>query len=167
MEPSKFITPGLLKYVVGDVCQPRGGGHKLILQCVNDEGKYGAGVSGALAKRWPKVQEEYRKWYRSQKKFVGGEIQVIDVQTDVAVINMIAQHSVRLAEDGTPPVRYEWLRTCLNKVGELASYQGSAVAAPRICSGLAGGMWSEVEPMIIDLIIKRGVNVTIYDLEIK
>ena len=165
MQPSKFITQGILKYVKGDVCNPRGGGHRIVVQINNDIGAYGAGVSGAIAKRWPKVEQEYRKWYRSQNNFKGGEIQIVDVQTDIAVANMIAQHGIKTAGEGLPPIRYDQLRDCMNKVGEQACETNSSIHGPRFGAGLAGGDWNQIEQLIKELWLARGRNVTIYDLE--
>lgn len=164
MQPSKFNIPGLLRYVEGDATNPRGGGHKLIIHVCNDIGAWGAGFVMALSKRWKKPEQEYRLWHRSDNKFKLGEIQVIDVQSDTAVVNMIAQHDLGLDEEGNPPIRYDALRTCIDKVGELASNLKSSVHGPRFGCGLAGGDWTEIEPMLKELVIQRSVNVTIYDL---
>lgn len=164
MQPSRFITPGLLRYKVGDATNPHGGGHKLLIHVCNDIGAWGAGFVMALSKRWAKPQDEYRRWYRSQNKFKLGEIQSVDVQSDIAVINMIAQRDIGVGADGTPPIRYDALRMCLDKVGELAYQKNSSVHAPRFGCGLAKGNWDEIEPLVKELIICRGINVTIYDL---
>lgn len=161
--PKKF-NPGLLKFVKGNACHPWGGSHKLLLQVNNDIGAYGAGFSGALAKKWPKVELEYRKWFRSQNKFVGGEIQIVEVQSDVSVINMIAQEGVRASETDPPALRLEWLSNCLEKAAKVAMDRGSTIHAPRIGCGLAGGKWEEVEPLLKSAFINKGINVTIYDL---
>jgi hypothetical protein len=34
----------------------------------------------------------------------------------------------------------------------------------RIGSGLVGGWWEEIEPIILDELVSQGVEVTIYDL---
>lgn len=165
MQPSKYILPGLLRYVKGDATLPHGGGHKLIIHVCNDIGGWGSGFVLAVSKRWKKPEEEYRKWYRGQNKFELGEIQVVDVQSDIAIVNMIAQHKIGMDEEGNPPIRYEALRSCLDKVGELAVERSSSIHSCRFGCGLAGGDWNLVEPMINELLIKRGRNVTIYDLE--
>lgn len=161
---SNFLQ-GRLKYMTGDVTVPESGGHRIIIQINNDIGGYGAGVSGAISKRWAKVREEYKRWYRSQLNFKGGEIQPVEVQSDTTVVNMIAQHGIMSktsSED--PPIRYDQLEQCLEKVAILAKQNGSSVHAPRIGAGLSGGSWSEIEKLIIKCLVNKGINVTIYDL---
>jgi O-acetyl-ADP-ribose deacetylase (regulator of RNase III) len=165
MKPTDFRIPGHLRYATGNVTIPISAGHRMIIHICNDIGSYGAGVSGAISKRWPKVESEYRSWHRGQKGFKLGEIQEVTVQSDTTVVNMIAQHDTCLDEDGNPPFRLEALDECLDKVGELASYNGSSVHAPRIGCGLGGfDDWPKIEALLIKQLIKRGINVTIYDL---
>ncbi len=98
---------GRLKYRVGDVTVPESAGTRFIIHVVNNIGAYGAGVSGAIAKRWPKVEQEYRKWFWSQNNFKLGEIQCVQVQSDTIVVNMIGQDGIGLDKDGNPPGRYD------------------------------------------------------------
>ncbi len=164
MQPSKFITPGRFKYTTGDATIPESAGHRLIIHVCNNEGKWGAGFVLALSKRWIKPEQEYRRWFRSRNMFRLGEIQGVNVQSDTTIINMVAQDGVYQKPDGSPPIDYDALEKCLDKVGELASVEGSSVHGPRFGAGLAGGDWNKIEKLIIEKIIKRGVNVTIYDL---
>lgn len=163
MQPSEYIIPGTLKYVVGDATVPSVGGQRIIVQVNNDEGRYGAGLSGAISKRWPKVEQEYRRWHRSQHKFVLGEIQTIRVQSDTVVVNMIAQRGIKKTKKDCP-LQYDALEKCLNQVGALAADEGASVHSGRFGAGLAGGDWDKVESLIVKYIIKRGISVTIYDL---
>lgn len=159
--------PGLLRYKKGDASMPIGGTFRYILQVNNNEGKYGAGFSGALSKRWPKVESEYKQWWRSQNgKLKLGEIQVIQVQLDTAVINMIAQDGIRKnSKDDTVHIKYDALETCLKKVAKEILDNGGSVHTVRIGCGLAGGTWNEVELIIKEQLIKKGIDVTIYDME--
>lgn len=164
MKPSKYIIPGRLKYVKGDATVPDAGGMRYIVHVCNDVGGFGAGFVNSLKKRWPKVEQEYRAWYRAQTNFKLGEIQIIPVQSDTSVINMIAQHDIKPDENGNPPIRYDALTKCLDKVGLHIAKEGGSVHGPRFGAGLAGGTWEEVEKIIQNLLILRGINVTIYDL---
>lgn len=171
-QQKSYKTPGLLRYKEGDATIPVSAGHRLIIHICNDIGGWGRGFVVALSKRWKKPEEEYRKWFRGQNNFKLGEIQPVEVQSDTTVINMIAQRDIVSDENGVPPLRVDALASCLDKVGELAIRNGSSVHAPRIGAGLAAGVangydkdtWVVVESLIIEKLIKRGVNVTIYDL---
>lgn len=164
----KATLPGRLKYIKGDATNPEGGSLRFILQINNDAGGYGAGFSGAISKRWPQVEKEYRRLYRSTANPTSmimplGKIQPVTVQSDTVVINMIAQRGFK-NDSEVPPIRLEALETCLNQVGEMAQKDGASIHAPRIGCGLAGGKWESIEPLLKKHIISRGINVTIYDI---
>ena len=164
MKPSNHIAPGRLKYRVGDATIPEAAGMRYIIHVCNDKNQWGAGFVISVSKRWPKAEQEYRGWYRSQNNFKLGEIQIVTVQSDTAIVNMIAQEGVGPDKYGKPPIRYDALKSCLDKIGEHVSNEGGSIHGPRFGSGLAGGNFDLIEPMITDLLIKRGINVTIYDL---
>lgn len=167
---SRVFNPGILRYVEGDATIPRGGGHRMIIHCCNDVGAWGAGFVVALSKRWKKPENEYRLWYRSQgegrNKFKLGEIQVVDIQSDLAVVNMIGQADCYPDKDGNPPIRYDAIKSCLEKVAKEAKDRNSSVHAPRFGAGLAGGDWSKIEALLTECLINKSVNVTVYDLPV-
>jgi O-acetyl-ADP-ribose deacetylase (regulator of RNase III) len=164
-QPSEHNPKGLLRFVKGDATLPQGSSLRYILQIVNNEGKYGAGFSGALSRRWPKAESEYRQWWRERYgKLQLGEIQVVQVLSDLVVINMVAQNGI-VSKDNPKPINYDALRACLAKAGAEISKFNASVHMPRIGCNLAGGSWSEVEPLIEQELLKRGINVTVYDLE--
>ena len=167
-QPSRIFNPGMLRYVEGDATIPRGGGHRTIIHCCNDVGVWGAGFVMALSKRWKKPEQEYRVWYRSQgegrNKFKLGEIQLVDIQSDLAVINMIGQTGISSDEIDNPPIRYDAIKSCLEKVAKIAKDTNSGIHAPRFGAGLAGGDWVKIESLIKECLINKSINVTIYDL---
>ena len=137
-QPSDHNPKGLLRFVTGDATQPKGSNLRYVLQIVNDEGKYGAGFSGALARRWPKVESEYRKWWRERfGKLQLGDIQSIQILSDLVVINMVAQKGIVSAEN-PKPIDYKALQVCLAKAGNEISEFNASVHMPRIGCGLAG-----------------------------
>jgi O-acetyl-ADP-ribose deacetylase (regulator of RNase III) len=163
-KPSNFIQKGLLRFIEGDATNPTGSSMQYILQVCNDDGLYGAGFSGALSKRYPQVESEYRKFWRNKfGKLKLGEIQVIQVKSDVAVINMIAQKGV-VSKTNPIPLDLKALKECLSKAGTEISDNSASAHMPRIGCGLAGGKWEDVQPLIEEELLKRGVNVTVYDL---
>lgn len=78
--------------------------------------------------------------------------------------NMIGQHGIKHGSSG-PPIRYEAVAKCLEKVAEKAKELGASVHMPRIGCGLAGGDWSKIEPLIEESLISSGIAVTVYDFE--
>jgi Macro domain len=164
-QPSDHNPKGLLKFVIGDATIPLGSSNRYILQIVNDEGKYGAGFSGALARRWPKVESEYRKWWRECYGNLSlGDIQIIQILSDLVVINMVAQKGI-VGPKNPKPIDYSALQKCLEKAGEEISKFNAGIHMPRIGCGLSQGSWCEIEPLIEQELLKRGINVTVYDLE--
>lgn len=164
-KPSDHIQKGLIRFVKGDATLPQGSNLRYILQIVNDEGKYGAGFSGALSARWPKVETEYRQWWRERYgKLKLGDIQLVQVLSDLVVINMVAQKGI-VSKDNPIPISYEALQTCLSKAGSEIHKFNASVHMPRIGCGLAGGTWDKIEPLVEKELLKRGINVTVYDPE--
>lgn len=163
-KPSEHNPKGLLRFVKGDATLPQGSNLKYLVQIVNNEGKYGAGFSGALSRRWPKVESEYRKWWRNKfGKLPLGDIQIIQVSSDLAVVNMVAQNGI-VGPTNPTPIKYDALQQCLDKVGTEVSQFNASIHMPRIGAGLSGGDWDVIEEIIDAELLKRGINVTVYDL---
>ncbi len=75
---------------------------------------------------------------------------------------MIGRRGTRTGSKGVP-VRYEAIDRALETLAERAGELGATVHMPRIGCGLAGGKWSRVEPLIEERLIRRGIQVTVYD----
>lgn len=152
-----------INYLKGDATKPVGDANKIIVHVCNDIGGWGKGFVMAISKRWPGPEKQYREWYKSQQGFALGQVQLVQVELDIWVANMIGQHKVYKDENGNPPIRYEAIRECLQKVAEFASENDTTVHMPRIGCGLAGGTWDKIEPIIFDVLINKGIGVTVYD----
>jgi O-acetyl-ADP-ribose deacetylase (regulator of RNase III) len=163
-ENKSFGIKGILRYREGDALVPISAGFRIIVHICNDAGFFAKGFVVALSKKWPKTQLEYRNWWRSQKNFKLGEIMEVAVQSDTVVIHMIAQHDIKPDDKGTPPIRYAALAQCLEKVAKLAKTNNASIHGPRFGSGLSGGNWSQIEEIIKEKLIDKGISVTIYDL---
>jgi len=161
----------VITYVTGDATRPTGDAPKLIAHVCNDMGGWGRGFVVALSQRDKTPEMMYRMWseiptmsWHGDGAFALGNVQFAAFgDGDTTVANMIAQHGVARGVF-PPPIRYEALRKCLRKVAEHAVSSGASVHMPRIGCGLAGGRWSEVEPMIAETVCSRGIHVTVYDL---
>lgn len=160
----------MVTYLKGDATAPQAKGKKLIVHITNTAGKWGKGFVLAVSKRWPEPEAAYRAWYHARIHmdvsgdggFRLGQIQVVKVSDDLAVVNMIAQESIlNFGASLIPPIRYEALRTCLGQVAGYAKFFNASVHMPKIGTGLAQGDWSVIEPIIQEQL--RDIPVFVYE----
>jgi len=130
----------------------------------------------------------YRGQYKAQiDLFALGNIQLINVvqsgfaerewlgdpierTSGIWVANMIGQvgygssnrlqHRESDQDQYQPPIRYEAVESCLNKLNVYLIKLDATMHAPRFGCGLAGGSWEEIEKLIQKCITK---DVFIYD----
>ena len=154
-----------IKYKKGDATDPDTPGNKMIVHICNDQGKWGKGFVMALSKKWDKPEKEYRKWYDSGKDFDLGAVQFVEVESeeDIWVANLIGQHKTTEDDEGKPPIRYQAIDAGLAKVREKAKELSATVHMPKIGTGLAGGKWEKIEPMIKQRLADHGVEVVVYE----
>ncbi len=151
----------MITYVTGDATEPVKK-PALIMHVCNDIGGWGRGFVMALSKRWRHPESSYRAMpihVLGAVDYMAVEWNDDDGKPSIIVANMIAQHGTRPFE-GTPPIRYEALASCLRIVASIAGE--ASIHCPRIGCGLAGGSWSVVEPLIEFYLKDREVYV--YDL---
>lgn len=151
-----------INYIVGDATVPceDGAEQRLIIHVVNDIYKWGRGFVLAISKKWKDPEKYYKIW---KENFKLGEIQIVKVEGNISVCNMIGQHGI-YPKNGIPPVRYDAIKECLNKVAKYCKENNSSVHAPRFGSDLAGGKWEEIEKLINEELISKDIPVYIYDL---
>lgn len=154
-----------IQYLKGDATNPQVEGNKIITHICNDMGGWGKGFVMAVSKRWKMPEEEYRRWYKQGENFELGEIQMVKVEADIWVCNMIGQHKINTNLNGTPPIRYEAVRKCLEKLYRKAQILNASIHMPRIGCGLAGGKWEKIEPIICETLLKDNIEVYVYDFE--
>lgn len=147
----------MIKYLKGDATEPIGEGVKLIVHICNNKNRWGAGFVLALSKKWKDPEEKYRM-YKNKL----GEIKLVQVEKDIIVVNMIAQEGTGPNNQGNPPIRYNALKTCLEKVNKVAVNVNATVHMPRIGAGLAGGDWNVIEQIIKE---RLTVDTFVYDLK--
>jgi O-acetyl-ADP-ribose deacetylase (regulator of RNase III) len=171
----------MINYLKGDATLPQTPGNAIIVHVCNDIGAWGAGFVLALSNRWPEPEAAYRQWANEGKALLGddskmdqlvppkhpefklGSVQFVSVDPHILVANMIGQHNVRRGDSGQTPVRYHAIRKGLARVREVAILKGASVHMPRIGCGLAGGIWEEVEDLILNELVSQGVEVYVYD----
>lgn len=154
-----------INYVTGDATQPVTT-PAIIAHICNNRGGWGAGFTGALSKRYPAAEKYYRYCYRVQSNHTLAAIQIVrrDVseQTDMVIANMIAQNGY--SKPGKPAIDYTALLYCLRSLAVVAlrDFPAYSVHMPRIGTGLAGGDWAAIEPMIMQELCEKGIQVTVY-----
>lgn len=154
-----------LQYLKGDATNPQSEGNKIVIHICNDIGGWGKGFVMAISKRWKHPEKKYREWFKSGEGFALGEIQMVHVETDIWVCNMIGQHKIITNSNGIPPIRYEAVEKCLEKLTLEALKLNAEVHMPRIGCGLAGGKWEEIEPIIVKTLLRHDVSVYVYDFK--
>lgn len=154
-----------ITYLKGDATNPSTKENKIIAHICNDMGGWGKGFVVAISKKWKLLEKEYREWFKSDENFHLGEIQVVEVESDIWVCNMIGQHKIRTGSNGVPPIRYDALEICLEKLAYEALRLDAEVHMPRIGCGLAGGKWENIEPIIEKALLGNNVSVYVYDFE--
>lgn len=158
----------MYKEIKGNVLTAKITSPTLIPHICNDRGAFGAGFAAAVAKKYPDVKTAYKDWYHdtlydivdeandffAEVPFVLGEIQVVNVKENLAIVNMIAQSQPGGTEvygQYLPPIRYECLKECMLRVAEAAKARNAEIRAPWFGCGLAGGDKQKVKQMIQEL----------------
>lgn len=158
------VSVNSIHVIQGDATQPRGGGHRIIAQIVNDKAAmWGGGFALVVRRKWPEVQKNFYSWAMAEPnrlKLGNSHLSSVDDTTDV--FNMICQRGYN--PTAKPGIRYGALKTCLDRLAQLARERNATVHMPRIGCGQAGGNWNMVSEMITYLLCERGIKVTVYDL---
>jgi O-acetyl-ADP-ribose deacetylase (regulator of RNase III) len=144
-----------IRYVVGDATEPIER-PVIIAHVCNDVRAWGAGFVLAVSRRWSQPERAYRGLVEPNL----GAVQFVDCEPGIVVANMIAQRGL---SGPRPWLRYEALGRCLALVAVEARFTGASIHMPRIGCGIAGGAWSEVEPIILREC--ADLSVAVYDLE--
>jgi O-acetyl-ADP-ribose deacetylase (regulator of RNase III) len=154
-----------LRSVRGDALAPRGSGPKLLVQVVNDQTTTwaGRGFAAAVKAKWPEAQQAFSREVSSNRSALRlGAMTTILLQKDLTLACLVAQRGYGPSE--TPRIRYEALKRGLSAVADSAIALGASVHMPRIGTGNAGGAWEVVSELVRETLVKRGVEVTVYDL---
>ena len=156
----------------GDATAPAGEGPKLLLHVCNDIGSWGSGFVLAVSRRWPEPEAAYRQ-LGSQGGYRLGQTQLVEVEKDLWVVNMIGQHGIRKKRGKSePPIRYEAIRHALREVAfhaklplVLGPYKSASIHCPKFGAGLAGGDWQVIEQLILEELVDKGLDVTVYEFD--
>jgi len=151
-------------FLRGSALEPRDGGKQIVAQIVNDKtANWGAGFARAVRDKYPPAQKDFKEWSAlNPESFKLGNIHTSVVSNELCIVSMIAQHGY--GESTKPRIRYAALRQCLHQLKEVALTRGAQVHMPRIGTGYAGGNWAYILEIIDEILVRNGVEVTIYTL---
>ena len=154
-----------ISYLIGDATRPKIAGRKIIAHICNDKGAWGKGFVLALSKISVEPELTYRQWFanRETNDFALGSVQFAPFAPEILVANMIGQHDIRTI-NGVPPIRLRAVEKALSKVCRKALRLDASVHLPRIGCGLAGGVWSRIQPLIEEQLCAFDIPVFVYDL---
>ena len=164
----------MIQYIKGDATSPKlsQGETGLVAHVVNTRGGWGRGFVLAVSSRWYQPEAAYRRWHRTGfneqgEPFRLGNIQYQRVEPQLYVVNMLAQAGYlkgRSRLEAPAAIRLDALEACLEQLARLACQLEASVHMPRIGTGLGGGSWDLIEP-VIDRQLKALV-VTVYDYSV-
>lgn len=155
------VEPKSVAYLTGDVTEPRKGGFRIISHLVNDRSvRWTSGLGGAISGKWPGVQASFRAWAESRRAL--GRSHYFPASQDLGIFSMVAQSGY--GPSARPRIRYGSLAACLEELGEKSAEKGATVHMPRIGAGFAQGDWRIIEGLVDKHLVKRGLDVTVYDL---
>ena len=155
-----------IRYTTGDATAPQTDGEAIVCHVCNDIGGWGRGFVLALSAKWEAPEAGFREWHRhrNENDYGLGAVLFVPVEESLWVANMVAQRDIVSGPEG-PPIRYEAVDTCIQKVAAFAADRGASVHMPRIGCGLAGGSWDRIEPILVKHLCTRDVDVTVYDYD--
>ena len=150
----------MIQYKTGDATEPEGSGVNIIVHCCNNIGKWGAGFTGALSRRWPKPEWRFRKRFADHPPSLG-DVQFVHVGDKIIVANIVGQRGIR-GPDNPVPVHYGAISIGMRLVAKKARYYEASIHMPRMGCGLAGGSWDQIEAILKETV--GDLSVTVYDL---
>lgn len=152
-----------IRYLKGDALTPRGDDPRILVHVVNNRSKtWGGGFARHVAKSYPDAQKDFRVWANIEGNQVLGQAHVYGHADRMRLISMVAQRG--FGQSSEPRISYPALEECLHAVRVAAEAINATVHMPRIGCGQAGGNWDVVSELIDDTLVRRGIDVTVYDL---
>ena len=151
-----------IRYVHGNVLEPRGTGLKVVCQLVNDVARrWGGGIARQAAKRHPAAQEEFTKWIMALEHSERlGKVHFSTRRRNTVIASIVGQSGV--GKSSVPRVQYRAIQAGLAEIASFASANAASVHLPRIGTGSAGGNWQTIQGMIEEQFIESGLPVSIY-----
>lgn len=149
--------------VAGNALAPRGKGHRIVAQVVPDNSTAwgGNGFAAQVRKQFPATWQEFKgQAGEGDRKLRLGLSYRNELARSIVLFSMVAQRGFGPSE--FPRLRYSALATCLSELADHALELGASIHMPRIGTGYARGDWNVIRELILDIVVQRGINVTIY-----
>lgn len=132
---------------------------KIIVHGCNMQYTFGSGVARLVRDNYSEAYEEYLK----QPELQLGSISYAESRGKI-IVNAITQQFY--GRDGRRYVDYNAIRSCMQKVKELAftTFSTSNVSIPKIGAGLGGGDWEVISSILNEDEIINKLNITVWEL---
>lgn len=114
----------------------------MIVHICNNVNIWQQGFVVPLAQKYPQAKAIYHQEPQTLK-----HVQFVLIKKDLMIANMIAQEGI-LTEQNPQPLNMNALKTTLEKVYHYAHLHHFKIQMPKIGSGLAGGNWEAIAPLI-------------------
>lgn len=158
--------------IKGDVTKPQGLFLQVIAHVCNNQGGWGAGVSGAIGQAYTDAEDMYRDWCAHPDDYVEpfelGQTQFVQVdnKNNRYVANMIAQNRYT-TKSNSVALHMNALEDCFKQVCKFARDNRLSVHIPYLMgAGLAGGNWDEIMALIINVLDSyKEIDLFIYEYQ--
>jgi O-acetyl-ADP-ribose deacetylase (regulator of RNase III) len=137
----------------------------ILVHGCNAQGVMGSGVAAQVRSKCPEAYRVYREKFEKSGLKLGDVIFcTADTFLDTGKPRLIIANAVTQEFYGRQPgrvyVSYDAIKTCFERIREVALENGLSVHFPLIGCGLAGGDWNEVKPRIEAAL--KGVPATLW-----
>jgi Zn-dependent peptidase ImmA (M78 family) len=153
-----------INVIKGSALRPRGGGNRIIVQLVNDRARtWGAGFAMNARKLWPEAQAKFTEWFDATRSDVRlGEVHFGEIEPSLFLASIIGQHGY--GPSPKPRIRYRAIANALEKLAKVALQKNASLHMPKIGSGESRGSWEIVEEIVDEVVCRKGISVTVYEL---
>ena len=145
----------MLIYKTGDILQAT---ENIICHQVNEDGIMGGVLALQIAKSYPKVEQQYKKYCDLYKDYLYGSYQVEKIGDKKYIANCFTQRNFITNLKDIDQVFRGLLESC--KLNEFS------ICIPfKYGCGIANGDWNKVSKMFEKLSNEYGLDISIYKLE--
>lgn len=141
-----------VKFKTGDMFESEA---QAICNAVNCVGVMGAGLAAAFARRYPDMNEDYKRACEA-KTLVPGGIHVYSLDLDQYIFNVATK------DHWMQDSQYQWIVDGLKNIATQAEKLGiTSVAVPALGCGLGGLDWSRVKKIVEEVAAEHWQNLDV------